>query len=361
MKFAISDKTLRRVLVGVAVVTILILIFFRIRSKYEYPNLAAAAKGVATVSTAAQTTSATATSPGVVTITTTAAHGYTAGDVLLYGTSSYVVLSAPSTTTFTINASAAATFTAGSTFKPAYKTLTDALEQCNIANQNNPNQTTFDNCIKTQTEAYVKSMCPWTETNNVPTQATAPATVWAAKAAFDADVLTIKDAYVGLQNSVSTALTPVLNAARRADLTGATRKYLTAACPGYYAPATGGPAPAGYNTWRTSATTLSSNDIGAGLIVTYFDASRVKFSDTTQKTAVLNRLVEWAKYATSDTAGTTPMITGCTLHTGGTAPNLNWKLAQQYGPGTVTTATLPWNTPVTTPTACNKPGTWTLS
>jgi len=358
MKFAISDKTLRRLLVGVAVVTILLLIFFRVRSKYAYPNLAAAAKGVSTVSTSVQTTGATATSPGVVTITTTAAHGYAAGDVLLYGSSSYVVLTA-SGSTFTINASAAGTFTAGSTFKPAYKTLTDALEQCNIANQNNPNQTTFDNCIKNQTEAYVKSMCPWTETNNVPTQATAPATVWTAKQDFDTDVAAIRDAYVALQNSVSTDLTPVLNAARRADLTGATRKYLSVACPGYYAPATGGPVPSGYTTWRTSLTTLSSNDMSAGAIVTYFDASLVKFTDATKKTAALNRLKEWAKYATSDTAGTTPLITGCTLHTGGTAPNLNWKIAQQYGPGTVTTAvTLPWNTTVAT---CPAPNTWTLS
>ena len=340
---------------GVAVVTILLLIFFRVRSKYVYPNLAAAAKGVSTVSTSAQTTGATTTSPGVVTITTTAAHGYAAGDVLLYGSSSYVVLTAPSTTTFTINAPDASAFTANSTFKPAYKTLTDALEQCNIANQNNPNTTTFDNCIKTQTEAYVKSMCPWTETNNVPTQATSPATVWTAKQAFDTDVAAIRDAYVALQNSVSTDLTPVLNAARRADLTGATRKYLSVACPGYYAPATGAPTPSGYTSWRTSATTLSPTDIGSTGIVTYFNASLVKFADATQKTAVLNRLVEWAKYATSDTAGTTPLITGCTLHT----PNLNWKIAQQYGPGTVTTAvTLPWNTTVAT---CPAPNTWTLS
>jgi hypothetical protein len=338
MKFAISDKTLRRLLVGVAVVTILLLIFFRVRSKYAYPDLAAAAKGVATVSRSDQTTEATATSPGVVTITTTAAHGYAAGDVIIYGSSAYVVLSAPSTTTFTINAPDKNAFTATSTFKPAYKTLKDALDQCNVDNQNNPNSTTFDNCIKTQTEAYVKSMCPWTESTNVPTQATAPSTVWQAKQNFDADVAAIRDAYVGLQNSVSTDLTPVLNAARRADLTGATRKYLSAACPGYYAPAAGGTVPAGYTTWRTSLTTLP-NPASTG-IVTYFDASLVKFTNTTEKNNVRDRLVEWAKYATSDTAGTTPLITGCTLHT-----NLNWKLAQQYGPGTVTTAaTLPWNT-----------------
>lgn len=357
MKFTISDKTLRRVLVGVAVVTILLLIFFRVRSKYQYPNSAAAAKGEATVS------GATAAS-GVVTITTNPAHGYAAGDVVLYGSptaTSYIIQTVPLTTTFTILSTAAATtFTVGSKFKPAYKTLTDALEQCNVDNLNNPNDATFTTCITNKTADYVASMCPWI--TNTPTSATASSAVVSAKTTFDNDIAIIKTAYTALQNGASADLTPIVNAARRADITGATRKYLTAVCPSYYVPAAGGSAPAEYATWQGFAATSSG---GVGTVPSpapkvYFDASKVGFKDNTQKTAALNRITEWAKYASSDT-GTTPLISGCTLHTGGTAPNLNWKLAQQYGPGTVvdaSVATLPWNTAVAT---CPKPGTWTIA
>ena len=361
MKFTIDDKTLRRVLVGVAVVIVLILIFFRVRSKYQYPN-SAAKKGVVTVSSAALTTSATANSPGVVTITTTS-HTYTSGDVVLFGTpaTSYVVLAspAPTATTFAINASAIAPFTSGTTFKPAYTTLFDALEDCNVANQLNPNATTFDTCIGTRTTEYVASMCPWI--NTTPTSATASSAIVSAKATFDADILIIKNAYNGLQNSASTDLTPIVNAARRADITGATRKYLSAVCPSYYTPAAGGSAPAEYATWQGYAAAADgtvSTSIPATPPATYFDASKVGFKNATQRTAAFNRLKDWAKYATSDTAGATPLISGCTLHTAGTAPNINWKIAQQYGPGTVTTVvTLPWNSAAA---GCAAPATWSV-
>jgi len=326
--------------VGVAVVTILLLIFFRVRSKYQYPDSAAAAKGVATV------TGTSTISAGVVTITTTANHGYVANDVLIFGNPpiSYIVTGVPTLNKFTILASSVTPFTAGTTFKPAYKTLTDALEDCNIANQNRttPDDAAFSACISTRTSEYVASMCPWLTAT--PTTATAPSAAVTAKSNFDTDINAIKTAYTGLQNGASADLTNIINAARRADITGATRKYLAAACPNYYVSASGTATPASYSTWATYA-------VGAtitGAPVTYFDANRVSFASgsTSTKAAVLTRLKEWAKYAATDNNGTTPLVSTCTtLYTAGTTPNLNWKLAQQYGPGTVTTlATLPWNT-----------------
>lgn len=346
------DNRMLMILIGVVFVVILVLIFRRMKSTYQYPDSAAAAKGPATVSSAALTTAATASAPGVVTITTSAAHGYAAGDVLLYGTpkTAYVVLStpAPTSTTFAINASAANGFTATSVFTPAYKTLTDALEQCNINNQNNPNQATFDACITSKTSEYVTSMCPWT--TNVPTAGSASAAVITAKATFDTDISTIRTAYTALQNSVSTDLTPVLNAARRADITGATRKYLNTVCPNYYVSASGTAVPASYSTWQASATTIATNPPAV-----YFDGSRLTFTDATTKAAVKARLISWAKYAATDSTGTAALFPSCTLF----STNNNWKLAQQYGPGTVVSGTtLPWNTAETT---CTAPATWTLA
>jgi len=340
------------IVVGIAIVLILVLIVRRVKSKYQYPDTAAAAKGPATIQSATLTTAATSAAPGVVTITTTSAHGYAAGDVILYGTPTvaYVVLStpAPTSTAFAVNASAATGFTANSMFKPAYKTLLDALEQCNINNQNNPNQTTFDTCVASRTTEYVTSMCPWT--TNTPTAASATAAVVAAKTAYDTDISTIRTAYTALQNSVSTDLTPILNAARRADITGATRKYLNAVCPNYYVPATGGSVPATYATWQASATTIASNPPSI-----YFDGSRLAFTDATTKAAVKARLISWSKYAASNSTGTAPLMPSCTLY----SVNNNWKTAQQYGPGTTGTGvTLPWNTAEAT---CTAPSTWTLA
>ena len=356
MKLELSNKMLKWGIVALVVITIFVLMVRRMRSKYQYPDAAAAAKTQATVSSASLTTAASVASPGVVTITTTAAHGYAAGDVLLFGTPkvAYVVLSspAPTSTTFAINASAATGFSNGTVFVPAYKTLTTALEQCNIDNQNNPNQTTFDACITSRTSDYVTSMCPWTTLT--PTTASASAAIMTAKTNFDTDIMTIKTAYTALQNSVSTEFTPILNAARRADITGATRKYLNAVCPNYYVSATGTAVPASYSTWQASATTIASNPPAI-----YFDGSRLAFTDATTKAAVKARLIAWSKYAATDSTGTAPLMTGCTLYNAAAGTGKNWQLAQQYGPGTVaSTITLPWNTAETT---CTAPTTWTLA
>lgn len=343
MKFAIDGRTLRMILVGVVIAVVLILVVRRARSMYQYPNATAATKTTSTIQSAA------APSTGVVTITTTAAHGYAAGDVIMYGTPSvaYVVLStpAPTSTAFSVNAVAASGFPAGGVFKPAYQTLTDALEQCNIDFQNGGTQAVFDQCITDRTATYVTSMCPWTSAT--PTAASASAAIVTAKATFDTDVAAIARAYNGLKNGASTDLTLAINAARKADITGATRKYLTTVCPEYYVPATGGTAPAEYATWVQGLDTQS--------VPYYFNASLVKFTTVAEKTAAKNRLISWAKYAASTSAGTAPLLPGCTLY----SANNNWKLAQQYGPGTVNTAvTFPWNTAETT---CAAPATWTLA
>lgn len=356
MALTVSRRTIGIALGVVVVLVIITMVVVRMRSKskYAYPDAAAAAKTTSVVQSAASG------GAGIVTITTNAAHGYAAGDVVLYSTTPFTVLTSPSptSTAFSIaTASAAATFTAGSTFIPAYKTLTDALEVCNIANALNPNASTFTTCIETQTTTYYNSMCPYLSTD--PSAANgAPAAYVTAKTTLtnetaSTSATSIGSAYTGLKNSASTAMTPVVNAARKADITGATRKYMATVCPNYYVTATGTATPSNYTTWAVYATASA-----AGASTYYFQTDRVKFTTAAEKTSVLSKITEWAKYAAqnpTNTGGpTAPLVSGCNLYNAMSADGVtpNWKLAQQYGPGTVISGvTLPWNTTESTCTA----------
>jgi hypothetical protein len=359
MALTISRTTLCVSLVVLVIVVIITLIAIRSRSKYAYPDASAALKNAITVSTVA---AAGASYPGVVTITTVTAHGLVAGDVILNGVTALVVLSAPAPTTtpphtFSVSATAASVPT-GTVLTPAYKTLTDALEQCNITQQNSGFPTaagkTFNQCIDDSTIAYYSSMCPWT---SVTATASMPATVSSAYTTYQnqisstsgtADPNSVGKAYTAIKNAANTPMIVITNAARKADITGATRKYLSTVCPNYYTSASGTATPSNYSTWGVFATAAAATTAG---VPYYFDASRVKFASAADKTSVANRIKEWAKYAAVYdllNPGTTtgPLITGCNLYNTMSADGVtpNWKLAQQYGPGTVAGITLPWNT-----------------
>lgn len=350
MKLVIDKK----IIIGFIIfITILIFIVFRMKSRYKYPDTTAAAKTAATISGASG-------SGGTVTITTSAAHGYAVNDVLIYGSpvKAYIVASVPNTTTFTINTSdPASTFTANSTIKPAYKTLSDALDQCNINYQTgstsyegttytgaNAVEQAFDACITAKTSDYVKSMCPWT-TNN-PTSGS----LLTAYNTFLNDSAAIRSAYNGLINSITDAVgISAVNAARKADLTGATRKYLSTVCPGFYAPPAGGTDPGAnggeYQNWVQGSGAQANKTY-------YFDSSKVSFSDAATKTAAVNNIKKWAQFAASSTAGTASLLSGCSQYSATTGGTPNWKLAQAYGPGTVYSGiTLPWTSASQTCTA----------
>jgi hypothetical protein len=363
MAFTVSKRTIWISLAILVIVVIITLVVIRAKSTYAYPDAAANAKITSIVSSAASPAGYT----GVVTITTTGAHGYVAGDVLNYGTAAYVVLATPAPTitpthTFSISTtSAAATFTANSTFKPAYKTLGDALESCNITNNNGGyTPTQFDTCIQEAATQYYNSLCPWTSPTAPEPQSGTPQ--YTAKQTRDNEISSgangvtnsIGKSYIGVKNSASPTMMTVVNAARKADVTGATRKYLNTVCPNYYTTATG-TVPTGYSTWGIYSSSGAATTAGASAY--YFNPTLVKFSNKTNKDEAQVRFREWAKYAALDPtqppASATSLISGCTLFSAMSADGVtpNYKLAQQYGPGTVTTAvTLPWNSTVTT---CN--------
>lgn len=371
MAFTVSRRTLWIALVVAVVLVILILIVIRMRSKSNYAYPADAATQAKTTRTIL---SVTRPSSDVVTITTTASHGYAAGDVVLIGSPAvaYIILGTPSPTTsvFSISVATASLiaaqtlFPANTSIIPAYQTLTDALEQCNINYENNPTTYDLTACINTQTSAYYTSMCPWT-TNT--TQASMPSSVSTAYTTYQtqisatvsgANANSIGKAYNGVKNAASTDMMAIVNAARKADITGATRRYLSTVCPNYYTKADGTTTEsANYPAWDVFSGTSTAS--GGGSAPTYyFDSSKIKFANATEKTAAATRLREWAKYAATYNTlipgtATGPLITGSTLYsattTGSSVPN--WKLAQQYGPGTVNTSlgfALPWNTPENT-------------
>lgn len=122
----------------------------------------------------------------------------------------------------------------------------------------------------------------------------------------------------------------ILRAARKADITGATRKYLAASCPGFYQAGTSGyvdPTTA-YLAWTTSATTTTPY----GFIVNNVTPQNV---------------LTWAKYAaayaTDGITTTGPLLpnSGSTLYNASQFDSIlgtnqtNYQYTQNYGPGTV--------------------------
>jgi hypothetical protein len=368
MLISVSRRTLWVSLVILVIVVIIILLAVRSRSKYQYPDTTAAAKKAVTVSAVV---AAGASYPGVVTLTVPSSppHGLVSGDVILNGSTAYVVLSAPAVSPTSISVSAATTdVPVGTVLTPAYTSLSDALEKCNITQQNGGFPTadgkTFDTCVDDATQAYYSSMCPWTSvtaTASMPTSVAAAYTVYQNQISSTlqtADANSVGKAYVGIKNAANTNMVAIANAARKADITGATRKYLSTVCPNYYVTATGTATPASYANWGVYNGAPPAGTPAAPAPTYYFDASRVKFATAAQKTAVSDKLKEWAKYAAQDPthapASATSLITGCTLFSDMSADGVtpNYKLAQQYGPGTVTTAVdLPWNR---TENTCNQ-------
>lgn len=222
-------------------------------------------------------------------------------------------------------------------------------------------QTTLRTCVSSNVSAYVQNKCPYTGGQDPATMtpANGPFGSGAAAAwtAYNTNITSIRTAYASLLAAVDTTLTgDMVRAARKADLTGATRKYLSTVCPatsgpGFYTPADYGittstdatsglttftqnasatypdPTSSAYNTWQvyTTAPTATS---------TYgFYAANV----TRQK------VIDWYVGAGAFTAaadGTIPTVPtsgGAKYSNVGTNNIPNWVIARDFGPGTVGT------------------------
>lgn len=350
MKLTIDDKTLRRILLVVAIVSVLLIfIFFRRRSAFIW--------------------SATSTEPNDAALTTRL-NGYQ---------DTY------NTAMITINAMAdgAAKTTA---IMDAEKTLTTN--------------------INTAVGDYINGKCPEVTSGTAPASSdTAKTTAWNT---YQSDLASIGTAYYTLIRNATASTTPSATevlAARKADITGATRKYIATVCPDFYNTAAGNPTNT-YKTWASYTTTAAAGAATIGFVAdkitttnvntwlgyaakTYTSSTSVAVSQgtttagpitlgdvtdlvagTTQvqfNSQTVNRTTgavttnpsQMATIATVDSAAKTVTLTLATapgasgiiipantvfakaLKTGSTSWNLgaattpNWKLARDAGPGTI--------------------------
>lgn len=216
-------------------------------------------------------------------------------------------------------------------------------------------QATLNTCISSNVTSYYNARCPY-----LPAGGTAGAISGAggilngtsnvAYVAYKADIDAINAVYTPLIAAAGqTYSVNVMQAARKADFTGASRKYFATLCPDIYSNATSSALTTQYLAWTSAATATSSYG---------FQASRVTPANIWQ----------WAIHAglAPSTAGDTytaptgPLLGPPTLATGttpcansdyltvtGGVPN--WQIAADNGPGTVNTSvTFPWATASTT-------------
>lgn len=214
----------------------------------------------------------------------------------------------------------------------------------------------LNDCISSNVTSYYNARCSYLvpDANGkylaLSGGAGAPAATYNA---YKADIDAINAKYTPLISAAGqTYSTNIIMAARKADFTGATRKYFATLCPDLYSNSSSTSTQTLYTGWTSSASASSAYG---------WDSSKV----------TLARIWEWAKYAgvpptisgTTYTAPTAPLIgapalgptfpaaNACSsLYTvtpsGSTTPN--WQLAADNGPGTVRSGTgvtpFPWET-----------------
>jgi hypothetical protein len=384
----LSSPKLRKILIFAAIFTVVVFIAIKIwrRSYYSYPNTSEDAQVPITATTQA----------GTVVTVSAAGHNFKVGDIVLLkgtgltittttgvmptvpGTSGTpVIVATAANGTFTFAGSFTGTFTpTGATAEAVgFGKMTDlksALVACQdtyareVINPPAAPATATGNrtdCIAKAVAPYTRGHCQWLPADGQPLPVPTAGDAKTAYDAYQADIKTIQLAYVSTANRAAagtfsgisdvTKASAIVSAARAADITGATQKYLATVCPGFYAP--GDPAKAAedptiaYKGWTAKS---EATDSVAGTQKHFYASSTGGITDA----AVLT----WAQYArtVTFTAGTgltattgylTSSITsGGTTYsdksgmTGGTAGAENWRLAYANGPGTYPAPT--WKT-----------------
>jgi hypothetical protein len=230
-----------------------------------------------------------------------------------------------------------------------YNTMKNNLQKCanalqkDLIDHNGTNTQagldTYNECLSSNVNQYVSNVCPASISgvtpDSCPPNAKCDLPDWQSKYDdYQQDLRDIQDAYIEAIASADEAQKVIVRAARRADMTGATRRYLSRTCTNFYQPATTGlPDPTTiYQGWTTSGTTGSYR----------FDPANV----------TMDKINSWAAYAGSPSANppTQPLKSGTNTYTssppssdfvfvpeqtGVTFPY--WALARDIGPGTVLT------------------------
>jgi hypothetical protein len=265
MKFTIDDKTLRRILIGVAVVAvILIIIFFRRRSKFEWPL----------------PTDGTATEQADTNLTNDLNTAQDAYNVRMIGINA--MPDGPNKTTAILNSE---------------KTLSDAI----------------DDAVKT----YVELKCAAVVTGTKPTD-DAGVQAWEA---YQVNLSKIGQAYYprikGATVSSNPSSTEIL-AARKADITGATRKYIATVCPKFYKTSADDDPSPGYKNWASYATEAAYNAAPASGTKSGFAEDRITdanigtWADYAATTYISSTSVSVAAGGTTTGAITFSDVTGLT-------------------------------------------------
>jgi hypothetical protein len=283
MELKLSDKTLRKILIGVAIVAVIILIvngLFR-RSNYVFPTTGTAQEDT-TLNTQLQDCQTTYS------------------QAILAGTNA-------------------------TTAQAALKT-----------------------CVSGKVSTYIQTKCPYTNGEQPAATDTTGRTAWTA---YQANIRAIRDAYnaqVTAGANDATYLT-LVQAARKADLTGATRQYLATACPSTTGP--GFYTPADYGTSITTDATTGQSTVTMTKD-TYPDPVSAKYSSWTSAanagygfdaTRITRANIEtWAvgagviaDNAAAPTAALAP--TGTKYTNASSAGIPNWVVARDFGPGTIGT------------------------
>ena len=209
-------------------------------------------------------------------------------------------------------------------------------------------------CISSNVLSYYNARCPYlvpdAQTGKYLALSGGAGAPVATYNAYQADINAINAKYTPLISAAGqTYSTNIIMAARKADFTGATRKYFATLCSDLYTTTTDTTSQALYAGWTSSATTGTTYG---------WDATKV----------TLARIWEWAKYAgvaprtegNTYTAPTAPLIGAPALGDAFAAANacsslftvtpsgsttVNWQLAADNGPGTVRSGvTFPWET-----------------
>jgi hypothetical protein len=232
-------------------------------------------------------------------------------------------------------------------------------------------------CITTAISPYTRTHCQW-----LPQTAGAslpiPGNTDEAKPAYDAyqsNIKLIQLAYLQAANraaagtfsgiSDTTKAIAIVNAARSADLTGATQKYLATVCPGFYQPGDPGSndPTTGYKNWSADITSASDTVATSAPTQKHFYASCGGAGTTcTGGSGGISdaNILTWAQFARSPVTFTTgsglsattallntSVVVGATTYqdksaNGGTGTE-NWRTAYSNGPGTFVGTATPTN------------------
>ena len=387
----VDKKFLTRLVIGVAVAIVILFVVWKIRNKstYTVASLQTGASGsleasfysnvsmcqntftlstLGNVMVFSNLTCNTSVTPNRVTATTLVPHRYVANsNVYIQGASSNgasvgttfgfnttpgnPVTVTPDATdvrkfTYTAVGNSCSTSVTLSQFGYSWLSTDAGVASANVIREN---------CISSNVGSFMSSKCPWSNATPLTTDVTA----YAAYQTYQTNLQKVKDAYANIiltapsAPSATKASLAQIQAAREADFTAATRKYMNDACPaGYYAEASGVDP-------GTAAVTKIPNSPYNGYVA---DTSATTGVNGFNKTLITDaNILNWAKYASTVDAngnftGTAPLTastaagdplrysykTGSTTFVSGMA---NWQIAQDIGPGTVTmSGTIPGTT-----------------